>query len=270
MISSFVITLREGLEASLVVGIILAYLIKIGKRHLFKQIWLGVILAIVASLGIGVGVFLTAASFGGKAEQIFEGLSSYFAVAVLTYMIFWMRKQSTHLKKDIEEKINLASVTRTAASLVLLSFFVVLREGAETVLFLLATIRGQLINLVAALIGIVVAVAIGYLVYRGSRGINIKLFFTVTGLILIIIAAGLLGFGTHELNEAGLLPSIIEHVYDLNFLINEKGILGGILKDLFGYNANPSLSETVLYVVYLGFVLAAYFWPIKKTIQLNR
>lgn len=211
-----------------------------------------------------MGVFLTAASFEGRAVQIFEGVTSYFAVVVLTYMIFWMKKQSIHLRRDIEERLNLATTTGSGVSLVLLSFFIVLREGAETVLFLLATVRDQLISLLPALVGLVIAVAIGYLVYRGGKGINIKLFFTITGIFLIIIAAGLLGYGTHELNEAGLVPSIIENVYDLNFLLNEKGVVGGIFKDLFGYNANPSMSETVFYVVYLGFVLTAYFWPIKK------
>jgi high-affinity iron transporter len=264
MISSFVVTLREGLEASLVVGIILAYLAKVRVKHLFKYVWLGVVLAVVVSIGIGATVFSTAASFEGRAEQIFEGLSSYFAVAVLTYMVFWMKRQSINLKREIEEKVDIASRSRTVAPLVLLSFFIVLREGAETALFLLATVREQFINLLAGFVGLLVAVAIGYLVYRGSKGINVRLFFTITGVLLIIISAGLLAYGTHELNEAGLVPSVIEHLYDINFMINEKSVLGGILKDLFGYNANPSLSETVLYLTYMGSVLAAYFCPSKK------
>jgi high-affinity iron transporter len=264
MISSFVVTLREGLEASLVVGIILAYLAKVRVKHLFKYVWLGVVLAVVVSIGIGATVFSTAASFEGRAEQIFEGLSSYFAVAVLTYMVFWMKRQSINLKREIEEKVDIASRSRTVAPLVLLSFFIVLREGAETALFLLATVREKLINLLAGFVGLLVAVAIGYLVYRGSKGINVRLFFTITGVLLIIISAGLLAYGTHELNEAGLVPSVIEHLYDINFMINEKSVLGGILKDLFGYNANPSLSETVLYLTYMGSVLVAYFCPSKK------
>jgi len=270
MISSFVITLREGLEASLVIGIILAYLVKVNGRHLFKHIWLGVTLAIVASLGIGMGVFLTAASFEGIATKIFEGMSSYLAVIVLTYMIFWMRKQSITLKREIEHRVDIVTRSGATASLVLLSFFIVLREGAETVLFLLATVREQWINLLAAFLGLVVAVVIGYLIYRGSKGINIKLFFNITGVLLIVISAGLLAYGTHELNEAGVIPPVIEHIYDINFLINEKGIFGGILKDLFGFNANPSLSEAVLYILYLGSVMTAYFWPYRERSQISQ
>jgi len=164
MISSFVVTLREGLEASLVIGIILAYLAKAGGRHLFRYVWFGVILASIVSIIIGAGVFSTDARFEGRAEQVFEGISSYFAVAVLTYMIFWMRKQSVNLRKDIEEKVDLASKSGTAVPLLLLSFFVVLREGAETVLFLLATVREQLINLLTAFLGIALAVVVGYMV----------------------------------------------------------------------------------------------------------
>ncbi|MBT3362591.1 MAG: iron transporter [Chloroflexi bacterium] len=266
MIASMLITLREGLEAALIIGIILAYLAKTGNRQAFKPVWIGVALAVAVSMIVGGIIFWTAGEFSGKGEEIFEGIAMFVAVGVLTWMIFWMRKQAAGIKAHLHSQIDSALGNNSIKALVILAFVVVVREGIETALFLFASTRvseSTESSLIGGLIGLAIAIAIGYAFYRGSARLNLKTIFNVTGLLLIVFAAGLLAHGIHEFHEAGLIPTGIEHVWNINHIIDEKSTVGAFLKALVGYNGNPSLVEVIAYVVFLTTALAAFLRPWK-------
>ncbi|OGO19039.1 MAG: hypothetical protein A2Z15_06875 [Chloroflexi bacterium RBG_16_50_11] len=266
MLGSLLITLREGLEAALIIGIILAYLAKTGNRQGFKPIWIGAGLGVLASLVIGVIIYFTASELQGSAEQIFEGTVMFIAVGVLTWMIFWMRKQAVNIKAHLQAQIQSALTSGSSLALVVMAFLAVVREGIETVLFLFATTRtaeSPLTFTLGGLLGLLAAVLIGYAIYKGTSRLNLSLFFNVTSVILILFAAGLLAHGIHEFNEAGLIPPVIEHVWDTNGLIQEKSTFGSFLTALSGYNANPSLTEIISYLLFLIATLSGYFFFMK-------
>lgn len=264
MLSALLITLREGLEAALIIGIALAYLARTNNRQGFKHIWMGTGLAIVASLIAGAVVYFTAGELEGAAEQIFEGSAMFIAAGLLTWMIFWMRKQAADIRGQLQAQLQSALGSGSAISLVLLAFIAVVREGIETVLFLFAATRvdeSTSLFILGSLAGLALAILIGYSLYKGTSRLNLRAFFNVTSLLLILFAAGLLAHGVHEFNEAGLIPPVIEHLWDINALLPEKSALGLFLTALFGYNANPSLTETVVYFAYLVLALGRYFLP---------
>jgi high-affinity iron transporter len=259
MLPSLLLSLREGLEAALIVGIVIALLNKLNQRHLKISVWIGVATAVVASVLVGLGLNLLGLEFEGRAEEIFEGLATLFAAAVLTWMIIWMQKQGKHLKQRLESETVQALDTGRRA-LFTLAFIAVFREGLELALFLLATsfVSNGTLTLIGALIGLVAAVVLGWLLFSSTRRLSLRGFFQVTNILLILFAAGLVAYGVHELNEAGWIPSVIEHVWDINPILNEKSQLGLILKALFGYNANPSLTEVIAYVSYFAILSANY------------
>ncbi|MBI4235830.1 MAG: FTR1 family protein, partial [Chloroflexi bacterium] len=179
------------------------------------------------------------------------------AVAVLTWMVVWMRRQARHIRGELERQVREAVAAGSAFALGLLAFVAVGREGLETALFLFAAVQTAtpLATVLGGVVGLIIAVVLGYGLYRGSRRLNLRLFFTVTGGLLIVFAAGLLAHGIHEFQEAGLLPFVVEHVWDTNAILDEKAGLGLFLKSLFGYNGNPSLLEVIVYPVYLTLAL---------------
>lgn len=261
MLGSFLITLREGLEAALIVGIILAYLNRTGHRDSFRAVWLGVTIAVATSLAAGSAIYFLAGEFTGRAEEIFEGGAMLLAVGVLTWMIFWMAKQAANIRVHLQAQVDTAVNARSALGLVLLTFIVVVREGVETALFLFASTRVETsaaLSTAGAVVGLAVAVGIGYSIYRGATRLNLRTFFHVTSLLLIIFAAGLLAHGVHEFQEAGLVPIVIEHVWDTNGILAEKSTVGRFLTAVTGYNGNPSLIEVIAYGTFLGGVLIAY------------
>ncbi len=270
MLGSFLITLREGLEAALIIGIILAYLARTDNRQGFKSVWLGVSFAVLGSLIAGAGIYLLAGEFSGQAEEIFEGLAMFVAVGVLTWMIFWMRKQAADIKVHLHAQIQSVLTSGSSLGLVLLAFVVVVREGIETVLFLFAATRvaeSPLSFTLGGLLGLVIAIGIGYSIYKGTSRLNLRAFFNVTSIVLIAFAAGLLAHGIHELQEAGIIPIVVEHVWDINHILPEKSTFGRFLTAIFGYNGNPSLVEVVAYPLYLILALGSYFRPIKVSEQ---
>jgi len=274
MLASFLITLREGLEAALIIGIILAYLARIDNRQGFKPVWLGTSLAVLVSLIVGAAIYLLAGEFSGRAEEIFEGLAMFVAVGVLTWMIFWMRKQAVNIKAHLHAQIQSVLTSGSSRGLVLLAFVVVVREGIETVLFLFAATRvaeSPLLLTVGGFLGLAIAIIIGYSIYKGATRLNLRVFFNVTSLVLIFFAAGLLAYGIHEFIEAGIIPPVIEHVWDINHILSEKSTFGLFLKAILGYNANPSLIEVIAYPLYLVLALGSYFRPIKvsKKVELG-
>lgn len=263
MAAAFLITLREGLEAALIVSILLAYLLRSGNRGRFRDVWLGTAVAVAVSLVGGGIIFWLAGELKGRAEPIFEGSAMLLAVMVLSYMVVWMRRQSRDIKHHLEAEVGTALKAGSALALASVAFLVVVREGLETALFLFGAMRGSdpVSGTVGSLLGLAVAVAIGYAGYRGARRLNLSTFFNVTGGLLIVFAAGLLAYGIHEFQEASLLPATIEHVWDTNHVLNENTGVGSFLKALFGYNGNPSLLEVVFYFGYLAIAFWSFFRP---------
>ncbi len=266
MLSSFLITLREGLEAALIIGIILAYLARTGNRQSFKPVWLGTSLAVLVSLIVGAIIYFLAGEFSGQAEEIFEGIAMFLAVGILTWMIFWMRKQAVNIKAHLHAQIQSVLIRGSSLGLVILAFVVVVREGIETVLFLFAATKvaeSPVLFTTGGFLGLAIALGIGYSIYKGSSRLNLRTFFNVTSLILIMFAAGLLAHGIHEFIEAGIIPPLVEHVWDINHILSEKSTFGLFLKAILGYNGNPALVEVVSYFTYLALTLGFYFRPPK-------
>ena len=258
------LTTREGLEASLIVGIVLAYLAKTNNRDHFRVIWAGTAAAVAVSIVTGAALFFTVGELEGRSEQIFEGVAMFSAVAVLTWMIFWMRKQAINIKRELEARVASAVAAGSAVGLASVVFFAVLREGWETALFLFAISESSspLATTIGAVGGLAISITLGVALYMGSRRLNLRQFFTVTGTLLIVFAAGLLAHGIHEFQEAGLLPMTIEHVWDTNALVSEDSTAGEFLRTLFGYNGNPSLLEVLAWATYLAVALALFLRPL--------
>jgi high-affinity iron transporter len=261
--AAFLMT-REGLEASLIVGIVLGYLAKTENRRYFGLIWLGTAAALAVSVATGATLFFTVGELQGRAEQIFEGLAMLSAVAVLTWMIFWMRKQAANIKRELEARLANAIAAGSAVGLASVVFFAVLREGWETALFLFAIGESStpLATAIGALVGLAISISLGVAIYMGSRRLDLRQFFTTTGLLLIVFAAGLLAHATHEFQEAGLLPAVIEHLWNTNSVVSENSHFGTFLTALFGYNGDPSALEVGVWLLYLGTALAFFLRPL--------
>jgi high-affinity iron transporter len=270
MVTSFLITFREALEAALIVSILLAYLRKIDREDLNRYLYLGTGVAILSSVFLGWVVLTVYGGLPPGVDKIFEGVASITATIVLTYMIFWMAKNARKIRSELQKKIDIAVTKGNVLSLSTLAFVSVFREGLETVLFLTALaavdISGTLMGTFLA-VGTVLVLA--FLMMKGVYKMNIQKFFKYTSLILVIFAAGLLGYGVHELIEAGLLPPIIDHVWDINpssitHPLHEKGAIGSILKALVGYDGNPELLRVIVYIGYwlvIGYYLLKTYAP---------
>jgi high-affinity iron transporter len=200
--------LREGFEASLIVGIVLAFLDRTGRRDGFWPVWVGALAALAISVGAGGLLFAIGAELEGTAEAAFEGVAMLVAASLLTWMIFWMRRQARTIRKELEAQVEHALATGSALALALVAFVGVLREGVETALFLFGTIEGsnRLVSSIGAVIGLTLAVMLGYLFYRGASRLDLRRFFTVTSVLLLVFAAYLLASGLHELGEGGIIP----------------------------------------------------------------
>ncbi len=260
------VTTREGLEASLIVGIVLAYLSKTDNRAWARTVWLGTAAAIAVSIVTGAALFFTIGELAGRAEKLFEGAAMLSAVIVLTWMIFWMRKQAAGIKRNLETRIEGAIVTGSALGLASVAFFAVLREGWETSLFLFAISESSspVVTAVGAGLGLVVSVTLGVLLFHGSRRLNLRQFFTVTGVLLIVFAAGLLAHAVHEFQEALLLPELVPNLWNTNGILSESSTVGQFLKALFGYNGSPSLLEVIVWWSFLGVALAFFLRPLLR------
>lgn len=251
--SGFLIVFRETLEASLIVGIILGFFSRIGAREAFKYVWTGVILAAFASALTAVIFERAFGKFEGRPAEIFEGVVCLIAVAVLTYMIVWMGRQAAGMRQKVEAHLGAAFERKEIIALVSFPFFSVLREGAETILFLKAAslqTDGDLFW--GSVLGFAAAVSLVSAMFLFGKRIPLKPFFLLTSVMLLFMAAGLLAYGVHELEEAGVFPVLVEHVWNINHVLNEKEGAGALMKAVFGYNGNPSLGEAILYFSYLA------------------
>ena len=261
------VVFREALEASLILGIILTVLSKLGAMRYASHVFAGVLAALGLSLGLAQWLSSLTESAQKGTAPVIEGMISLIAWGVLTYMFFWMEKQARYLKSDIETKMEIALSARDYFAIVSLPFFSVLREGAETVLFLKAVSiqSGGPASWTGGAAGCALAVIITVLMFIGGKRFPVRSLFRWTGVFIIFLAAGLLGYGLHELGEVGWVPVGIENLYDMNSVLNEKKGVGSFLKALFGYNGNPSFTETLMYWVYLVSML--YFAFRKKIAQ---
>jgi high-affinity iron transporter len=277
MIASFVITFREALEAALIIGIVAAYLRKVGRKDMERYLFIGVAGAILASVLAGALFLLIYGGLEGRAEEIFEGVASLSAAAVLTYMIFFFAKHAKGIKGELQNKVDASLGRGSAWGIAALAFLAVFREGVETVLFLGAiAVKEPLSTLVGLIAGIVAVTALSIAMFAGIYRLDYAKFFKYTSVILVIFAAGLVAYSVHELNEAGIIPPVIEHVWDINPppnedgtypALHEKGIIGSMLKSLIGYNGNPSLTEVLAYLGYwltVGYFLTRNFRDTKQ------
>jgi len=273
MIPSLIIAFREILEGTLIVGIVLGYLNRTNQQKHKRTVWLAVLLAVICSI-IGAILFnALAGGFTGKAEMIFEGTTTLIGAVLLTTMIFWMMGQKK-ISQEIESNIAEEIVKPQDFGLFSLVFISVLREGIETVIFLgSASFVSHDNNLIGAIIGIILALALGYVLFSGLMKANLKIFFNVTSVLLILFAAGLVAHSFHEFQEAGVIPSLIEHVWNINPPLNadgsypplhDQGLIGSILNGLFGYNGSPSLEEIIGYAGYLLVIAGLYQFKFKK------
>ena len=267
--------LREGVEAALIVSIILAYLAKTGNQRHFGKIWLGAGAAVALSVAIGLVLFNTIGGFEEQAELIFEGFAMLTAAAVVTWMLFWMRRTAANIKGQLHAGVDRALMEGGIFGLAILAFTAVIREGIETALFLMgqATAAGSQASstLVGAIIGLLVAIGIGYGLYRGARVINLRTFFQWTGIALIFIAAGLLSHGIHEFIEAGWITFGTSTAFDISGILPHDpeagalGVLGSILRALVGYTSTPEWTTFAAWLVYIVVVLYLYTRPIRPS-----
>jgi high-affinity iron transporter len=255
--AAFLVALREGIEAALIISILLAYLRQIQRTDKQPLVWWGAGLAVLVSVAVGAVIFAAGAEFEGKGEQVFEGLVTLTAVGVLTWMIFWMRRQGARVKTELQDKVDAALMTGGLA-IGGLAFVAVVREGVETALFIFAAAKGTAVGngavweqLLGATLGLLVAAALGVLLYRGGIRMNLRTFFRYTGALLIVVAAGLFAFGVHELQEAGWLPFLTGTAFDVSSSLPDDAGLGGILRALIGYASAPTWLEVVGWVAYL-------------------
>lgn len=280
MFPSYLLSLREGLEVAMIIGIVLGALTKIRRNDLSPAVWLGTLSAVGFSVLTAVVLTSFGMSLEGKAEQIFEGITMLIAAGILTWMIFWMRKQARFLKGELEAGVNKAVASMNRGSMFWLAFIAVVREGIELSLIITAAFfvgdQSQVnINTIQTLSGTVLglgtAALLGWTLFATTVRLDLRRFFQVTSILLILFAAGLVAHGVHEFNEVGWIPAVVEHVWDVNAILDETSVPGQLLRTLFGYNGNPSLTEMIAYFVYL--IVVSIFWrrdnavPVKAPAQ---
>jgi high-affinity iron transporter len=253
MITSILLSLREGLEAALIIGLVVGALQKTGRADLSRPLWAGVLSAVFVSLLSALLLRAIDKVLVGQAEQIFEGITLLLAAGVLTWMIFWMRRQSGSMKFQLESNVNRAANLGGGGALYFLAFIAVLREGIELALYLTAAslTSSGVQTLLGTSIGLFAACLLGYLLYTTTLRLNLQRFFQITGVILILFAAGLVAHSVTEFNEAGIIPAIISPIWNLNPILNDQSNIGMVFSTLFGYHATPSLTEALSYSVYI-------------------
>jgi len=268
MAFSFLVTLREGIEMALIVAILLGYLRSIDQKRHFRSVWLGVGVAALACIAIGAGLEIASSELDKRAVEAFEGFAMIFAVVVLTGMAFWMRRQASGLSAELRSQVDRALGSGSVAALVLLAATSVGREGLETTLFLFAGSTAAASGLEFVLggaLGFAIAAAVGLVIYQGSARLPIKQFFTVSSIVILVIAAGLLSNSLTRLYEAALIDSLGARPWDTDHLISVTSTFGKFLNTLLGYDSAPAVSQIVLYWGYLTAAVAAYlFWPVSR------
>jgi high-affinity iron transporter len=274
VLGNYLIGLREGLEAALVVSILVAYLVKSDRRHQLRWIWLGVGVAVVLSVGLTVGLGLQSRQLTFKTQELLGGALSIIAAAFVTWMIFWMATAAKHIAGDLRGRIDDAAGRWWSLSLV--AFLAVGREGMETALILWSNTRvaidrdlpeGAPVSstpLVGAALGLVTAVVLGYLIYRGAISLNLTVFFTWTGFFLILVAAGVLSYGIHDLQEAGVVAGLNSHLFDVSHIIPPSSWYGTVLKGIFNFSPQTTYWEAAAWITYMVLVVPAFVVVLRR------
>jgi len=262
VLANYLIGLREGLEAALVVSILVAYLVKTGRRDRLVHVWLGVISAIVLSFGFGAMLTFTSSEMSFKAQEAFGGFMSILAVCLVTWMIFWMKRTARFLKAELEGKVDRA-LDMGMFALFGIAFVSVAREGIETSLFIWSTTQATSGTrpFTGAMLGLLTAAALGYLIYRSAIQINLAKFFKYTGMGLIVVAAGVLAYAVHDLQEAAILPGLYNTVFDVSEQVPLSSWYGALLKGAFNWNPQPTYLEATVWLTYLVVVMTLFLRP---------
>ncbi|HEC39892.1 hypothetical protein LCGC14_0836400 [marine sediment metagenome] len=276
---------REGLEAILVIVIILLYLKNTDQKFYYKHVYIGSILAIASSIVFAIIFTVIFGGFSGPTEQIFEGITFIISGLFVVTLVLWMSKEGPKMKKHLEQRVEFSIETGRSLSIVFITYVIIIREGIELVLLLAgATSVGalnQISVVLGSLMGLGISVGIGLVIYFGVKSINLSKFFKITNVILILFVAGLITYGIHELIEAGVVNPIINEVWNIKHILPEGfpdgnpltpewlEIIGSLLKALFGYNANPSLLELIIYpsiLISIGLISLKLWNRTKNTI----
>ncbi|GHE88163.1 iron transporter [Streptomyces spiralis] len=265
MFSNYLIGLREGLEASLVVCILIAYLVKTGRRDALRPIWTGIGIAVAIAMGFGSVLEFGSQELTFQAQEALGGSLSVLAVGLVTWMVFWMRRTARHLKSELHGKLDQALAMGTGA-LVVTAFLAVGREGLETALFVWASVHaasdGTPRPLVGVALGLATAVLLGWLFYRGALKINLAKFFTWTGAMLVVVAAGVLAYGFHDLQEADWLPGLTSLAFDISGTIPPDSWYGTLLKGVLNFQPDPTVLQVTVWLLYLVPTLTLFFAPV--------
>jgi high-affinity iron transporter len=267
MIPSLLLSLREGLEAALIIGIVLGALRRTGMADLNRSVWAGVVSAAILSVLATLALRAVDQELEGRREQIFEGVTMLLAAGVLTWMIFWMRRESRDMRLRLENNVKRLANVKGSSALYFLAFIAILREGIELALYLTAASLTSSATqiLIGAASGLLIAILAGYLIYTAAVRLNLQRFFQVTGVILILFAAGLIGHSVAEFNEAGIIPALVNPIWNLNPVLNDQSVVGTILSTLFGYHGSPTLTEALGYGAYILVIL--YFFVRARKFQ---
>jgi high-affinity iron transporter len=255
--AAIVLSFREALEAVLIIGIVLGYLAKAGEMHRARSVWAGVVAACAVSVALSLLLFSAGAEMEGQAEALFEGATMLLAAIVLTWMIFWMQSHSGDIKNQVAQRLHSAPGDAHRWGLFSLAFLSVIREGIELSLFLTAAMftSSPLQTALGAVIGIGGATIVGWAVFSGTRRLDVQRFFSISGLVLLVFAAGLVGSGLAEMHEAGILPAIVAHVWSTRHILSEQSTIGALFKALLGYSDSPSLLQVLGYAAYAAVTL---------------
>jgi high-affinity iron transporter len=264
VLGNALIGLREGLEASLVVSILVAFLVRTDRRRELPKVWLGVGIAVLVSVGVTLGLTLAEQALTFEASEALGGSLSIIAVGFVTWMIFWMRNNARAMSSDLQGKLETA-IRMGPIAVVVMATLAVGREGLETAVFFFAAAQaaGETAQpLIGFLIGIALAIVLAYLIYRGAMKINLAKFFTVTGLLLIFVAAGILAYGVHDLQEAGVLPGLATLAFDVSATIPPDSWYGTLLKGVFNFSPQTTVFQAVVWVLYVAVVLTLFLIPL--------
>ncbi|MGY1622352.1 iron uptake transporter permease EfeU [Geodermatophilus sp. SYSU D00965] len=269
-LASYLIGLREGLEATLVVSILVAYLVKSGRRRQLWPLWAGVALAVALSVLFGALLTYTETTLLAdfRSQELFEAITSVLAVGLVTWMVFWMRRTARRLKGELTGQLEHA-LGLGALAVAGVAFLSVVREGLETTLLFYAAAQGATTTatpLVAITVGVLSAVLIGFGLYAGAIRVDLSRFFTVSGVLLVFVAAGILKYGVHDFQEAGVLPGLDTLAFDVSGVLDPNSWYGAALAGMFNITPAPTVLESIAWVVYVVPVLVAFLWPARPRV----
>lgn len=266
MLGNALIGLREGLEAGLVVSILVAFLVRTDRRSELPKVWLGVGIAIAVSAGVTIALALAQQQLTFEAQETFGGILSIVAVGFVTWMIFWMRRAARSISAELRGRLE-GALAMGPAAVVVMAALAVGREGLETALFFFTAARaaGETAQpLIGFSLGIAAAIALAYLIYRGAITLNLSRFFTVTGVLLIFVAAGILAYGMHDLQEAGIVPGLTTLAFDVSTAVPPDSWYGTLLKGIFNFSPQTTVAEAIVWVAYVAVVLPLFLRPQRR------